>query len=413
MEDEVAKGAEDLASGSGAVPSFAGLSSQHPYRNVAIAAVYNTRPARILEGQTSLSVQLEAALGALRVAGLDRGEVDGVVSDSPGEIIHHLGIGPAMSSPFTIGTRAVVIAASAVATGMAKTVLVVDGTAGSYVDRNSTAPWTRPNNEFVVSAGMFTAVEFAFIARRHMEMYGTTELQMATVAATIRNNGSINPEAVYFGRGPYEPADILSSRMIADPFHLLDCSMTAEGGAAMIVTTADRAKDLACPPVFILGAGSDQMGAGYQQPPSWDFHRFDSDEFPLGYVGRRAAQNMFAMAGLRPGDVDVCEFYDPFSFEVIRQLEAFGFCGDGEGGPFVEEGNIRVGGSLPVSTDGGLLAFNHSGTAQNLQRVGRAAQQLQGICATQQVEGAEVALASNFGAGAMTAEVMLLGKDRP
>ena len=120
------------------------------------------------------------------------------------------------------------------------------------------------------------------------------------------------------------------------------------------------------------------------------------------------------MAGLSPGDVDVAELYDPFSFEIIRQLEAFGFCQAGEGGPFVEDGNIGAGGQLPVTTDGGTMSFSHPGiNAQQLQRVIRAAQQLRGSCVSNQVEGAEVALCSNGGSGALFCDVLLLGSERP
>lgn len=387
--------------------------SAHPFRDVAIAAVHNTRQARFLEGHTSSTVQIEAAIGVLDDAGLSRESVDGVMGSNSAELIYNLGLGPVWSSSTFLGVRAVLNAAEAIAAGAAETVLIVDGAAGVYTDRTSTAPWTRPSNEFVVSAGMFTAVEFAFMARRHMEMYGTKPEHLARVSATIRNNGHVNPEAVYYGRGPFEPEDILASRMIADPFHLLDCSMTSEGGVAMIVTTADRARDLPHAPVFILGGGLDQMGPAYQHPPSWDLHAYHSDEIPLGYVGRRGARRAFNMAGLSPSDVDLCEFYDAFSFEVIRQLEAFGFCPDGEGGPYVEAGTIEPGGSMPINTDGGLLSFNHSGTAQALQRVGRAVLQLQGRCTTGQVEDAQVALASNFGAGALFTDVILLGTQQP
>ena len=120
------------------------------------------------------------------------------------------------------------------------------------------------------------------------------------------------------------------------------------------------------------------------------------------------------MAGLSPGDVDVAELYDPFSFEIIRQLEAFGFCPPGEGGPFVEDGNIGPGAPLPVTTDGGTMSFSHPGiNAQQLQRVIRATEQLRGSCASNQVEGAEVALCSNGGSGALFCDVLLLGPERP
>src|SRR5205814_9937067 len=115
---------------------------------------------------------------------------------------------------------------------------------------------------------MFTAAEFALIARRHMHLHGTTPEQLATVSATIRNNGHVNPEAVYYGRGPFTSDDVLASRMVADPFHLLDCAMTSEGGCALVLTTPDRARDVATDPVFILGAGSDSFGPSYQIAPA-------------------------------------------------------------------------------------------------------------------------------------------------
>ncbi len=122
----------------------------------------------------------------------------------------------------------------------------------------------------------------------------------------------------------------------------------------------------------------------------------------------------FRTAGLSPGDVDVAELYDPFSFEIIRQLEAFGFCGPGEGGPFVTDGHIAEGGLLPVTTDGGTMSFSHAGiAAQQLQRVIRGVEQLRGTCASHQVEGAEVAICSNGGSGALFTDVMLLSSQRP
>ena len=265
----------------------------------------------------------------------------------------------------------------------------------------------------VVGYGMFTAVEFALMAKRHMLTFGTNPEHLAEVAATIRNNGSVNPEAVYSGRGPFTSQDILSSRMIAEPFHLLDCSTTSEGGCALVLTAADRAFDLRQRPAWVLGAGSDAYGPAYQHGPVWDF-RGSGGEVPAGYIGRRAAQHAFATAGLSPEAVDVCEFYDPFSFEIIRQLEAFGFCPEGDGGPFVEEGAIGPGGQFPVTTDGGTMSFAHPGSStQMLQRVIRGVEQIRGTCRSSQVPEAEVALCSNGGSGALFNDVMLIGSERP
>ena len=180
-----------------------------------------------------------------------------------------------------------------------------------------------------------------------------------------------------------------------------------------MITTADRVMDLRLPPAYILGFGVDRFGPSYQHPPSWDLRSAVADDIPNGYVGRRAARRAFSMAGLTPENVDVCEFYDPFSFEIIRQFEAFEFCDDGEGGDFVMGGTIAPGGRYPVETDGGLLSFNHSGTPQLLARVARCVHQVQGTCATNQVPEAEVAMCSNQGAGALGMSLMLIGSERP
>lgn len=388
---------------------------EHPYRNVAIAAVFNTQQARALEGWDSLGIAIEAVLGVLCEAGLPAAQVDGVFGQFASELPYLLGMGPCyVSSTGMGGIPAVLDAAQAITAGHVNTAIVSGGGAGVYTDTASVAPWTRISNEFVIPFGMYTALEFALIARRHMHMFGTTPEMLATAAATIRNNGHVNPEACYSGRGPFTAQDVLDSRMIADPFHLLDCSMTAEGGAAILLTTADAAADLRSTPAWILGGGSDHTGPSYQHPPSFDAVGSSPDDIPNGWVGKRAAEQSFAMAGLSPSDVDVAELYDPFSFEIIRQLEAFGFCKPGEGGDLVLAGGVGPDGALPITTDGGLMSFSHGGqSVQLLQRVIRAVQQLQGACPTRQVDGAEVAIASNGGAGAFFNDVILLGSSRP
>jgi acetyl-CoA acetyltransferase len=384
----------------------------HPYRDVAIVGVHNTEQARRLPGHDSLSIAVEGALGALEDAGVAPADVDAVVGGIAQELILMLRLGPCTRVPNQLGIPAVLQAAQMIASRQADTVLVPAGGAAMYTDRKATAPWTRPANELVVGYGLFTAAEFALMARRHMIVHGTTPEQLATVAATIRNNGHVNPEAVYFGRGPFTPDDVLASRMVADPFHLLDCSMTSEGGCGLVLTTADRAGDRPHPPVWILGGASDSFGPAYQLAPAWDMT--GRSDLRAGYVGRHAAQQAFVTAGLGPDDVDVCELYDPFSFEIIRQLEAFGFCAEGEGGAFVEEGHIAPGGRLPVTTDGGTMSFSHAGiAAQQLQRVIRGTQQVRGECATNQVPGASVALCTNGGSGALFTDVLLLGSERP
>jgi acetyl-CoA acetyltransferase len=386
----------------------------HPYRDVAIVGVHNTRQARRLPGHDSSSIALDGVRGALADAGIAAAEVDGVVGEFAHEWVLELGLGPCSRRSSRFGIPMLLDAAAMVASGECEVVVVGAGGAGTYTDRDATAPWTRPANELVVGYGLFTAAEFALMARRHMLTYGTTPEQMAAVAATIRNNGHVNPEAVYFGRGPFTPADVLASRPIADPFRLLDCAMTSEGGCGIVLTTAERAAGAAGDPAWILGAAGDAYGPAYAVPPVWDLRGRGTDDTRAGWVGRRAARRAFAMAGLSPDDVDVCELYDPFSFEIIRQLEAFGFCGEGEGGAFVDAGHIAPDGRLPVTTDGGTMSFSHAGiNAQMLQRVIRGVQQVRGTCLTGQVPEAEVALCTNGGSGALFSDVMLIGSGRP
>ncbi len=376
-----------------------------------IAGVHNTAQARRLPGETSRTLVLDAVDGVLADAGLTLDAVDGLSAGGEGAaLIYDLGLGPCWQGS-QFGLSMVLEAAAAIETGQADVVLIVAAEAGVYTDRAATAPWTRPETEFVVPWGLFTAAEFALVARRHMITYGTTPEQLATVAATIRNNGHANPVAVYAGRGPFTPADVLASRLVADPFHLLDCAMTSEGGCALLLTTAERAADLRHPPVAVLGGGADHFGPSYRFPPAWDLAgRFG--ESVNGEVGRRAFERALDTTGLTRDDIDVLELYDPFSFEIIRQLETFGFCAPGEGGPFVSDGHIALGGSHPVTTDGGTMSFSHAGASpQMLQRAIRGVQQLRGDCGPLQVPAARVALCTGGGAGALFTAVVLLGRD--
>ncbi|MDA8045385.1 MAG: thiolase family protein [Actinomycetota bacterium] len=384
----------------------------HPYRDVAIVGVHNTAQGRRLDGHDSESIAMEGAAGALRDAGLEAGQVDAVVGTFSQELVLSFGLGPCARVPNSLGIPAVLQAAQMIACGQARVVLMAAGGAAIYTDRSATAPWTRPANEMVVGYGLFTAAEFALMARRHMLTYGTTPEQLAMVAATIRNNAHVNPEAVYHGRGPFTPDDVLASRMVADPFHLLDCATTSEGGCGLVLAHTDLLGDVAGRPVWILGGGSDSYGPAYQIAPVWEMTG-RTDE-PAGRVGANAARHSYRQAGLGPSDVDVAELYDPFSFEIIRQMEVLGFCGEGEGGGFVEAGHIGPEGRLPVTTDGGTMSFSHPGiNAQQLQRVIRGVQQLRGTCPTRQVAGADVAVCSNGGSGALFTDVLLLGSGRP
>jgi acetyl-CoA acetyltransferase len=379
-------------------------------RTAAIVGVHNTRQGRRLDGETSRGLALKAIQGALDDAGLRLDDVDGISAGALSTaLIYDLRLGPAWQG-LGFGIGMITEAATAIEHGMADVVVLVAAQAGEYRDHEATAPWTRPENEFVAPWGMFTTAEFALIARRHMHLYGTTREQLSIVAATIRNNGARNPEAVYYQRGPFTPDDITASRPIADPFHLLDCATTSEGGCALVIANIN-ATDVAAQPIYVLGSGADFHGPSYQHPPAWDLTG-RRDQHVNGVVGRRAAERAFNHAGLRRDDVDVLELYDPFSFEIIRQLEAFGFCGDGEGGPFVADGHIAIDGSHPITTDGGTMSFSHAGSnPQMMQRAVRAVEQLRSQAGALQVPDAHIALCSNGGAGALFTTVLILGDE--
>jgi len=378
-----------------------------PLHEVAIVGAYNTRQAKRLD-TSEMDVLLDAVDGALASAGITLDEVDGFNVTSSSQRFHArqavmlFGARPSWTGS-DIGIPAILEAALAINAGLCKTAIIATAQVAEHRDRSKTAPWTRPGNEFVECWGLFTPAEFGLMARRHMHLYGTTQEQFAEVAATIRNNGARHPEACHFGKY-VTPEDVLNSRMIADPFHLLDCAMTSEGGAAVVLTSADRAADLETQPIYLLGGGTDKQGMAYVTPPVWDKY---------GQVGARAAQQAFAQSGLTPENVDVLELYDPFSFEIIRQLEAFGFCALGEGGDFVMDGHLRMDGKFPTVTNGGVMSFSHAGLAQLLQKPISAVQQLRGEYPEElTVANASVAMTSNGGAGALFCDVLLLGTQR-
>jgi acetyl-CoA acetyltransferase len=238
-----------------------------------------------------------------------------------------------------------------------------------------------------------------------MHAFGTTPEQLAEVAATIRNRGSTNPDAVFFGKGVITPEAVLASRMVATPLHLLDCAMTSEGAAAFVLTSAARAADLPSKPVWILGGAAERQGPsfGLGKPPLLE---------DIGMVGAWAADKAFSMAGLAPGDVGTCQFYDPFSFEIIRQFEAFGFCEQGEGGSFVMDGRIGLDGEFPVTTDGGTLSHSHPGIPATHLRLIEGVRQVRGEAGERQVANSAVSMVSSGGSGHLWSDVLLIGRDK-
>jgi len=371
-------------------------------RSAVIVGAFNTRQARVLEGETSESITLAAIKGALADAGVSITDVDGVnilpgldFNNGSRTFAYALGLQFFWAGRAAPGPAAVVEAKRAIESGMCDTVVLASGQAAIHTDKGSVAPWTRPSNEFIECWGLHTPAEFALAAKEYMVRFDVKPAEVAYIAAVIRNNGARNPEAIYYGKGPFTADDILASRMVADPYHLLDCSMTGEGGSALVLTTAERARDLAGSAVSVLGGASESWGPSYTHPPTYD---------RTGMLGRRAGDRAFAEAGLARDDVDVFELYDNFSWEIIRYFEALRYCPIGEGAAFVADGAIEIGGRYPIVTDGGTMSHSHTGESQRHQRVVQAVRQLRGTSAANQVENAETAIVAQLG------DVVLLGR---
>jgi len=354
----------------------------------------------------SLQVALDAAKLALADAGLRHTDVDGIAARWPGPGGTMLAPGSAdwstllgvplgwIGDSYPQGVPALVDAAGAILTGQATTVLITGGQAG-VLGGGRVAAYTRPGNEFVEPYGAFTAAHFALVAQRHLARFPHAREGMAEIAATIRNVGAANPEAVMHGRGPYTAADVLAAPPVVAPFTLLDLCLASEGGAALVVTTLERARDLPHHPVVLLGAGMEWLRQQYVDPARYE---------QVWTIGAAAAAKAFGQAGLGPSDVDVAELYDVNSLEVARQFEALGFCGAGEGTDFARAVGIGPEGKLPTCTDGGLLSFSHIGWGAPTLKLAQAVRRLRA--------GADVALAAGAGSGAQYYNLALLGRAR-
>jgi acetyl-CoA acetyltransferase len=224
---------------------------------------------------------------------------------------------------------------------------------------------------------------YAPMARRHMELYGTTSRQLGEIAVSTRHNAALNGNAMM--TKPVTIEDHQNSRMISDPLRLLDCSLESDGGAAIVVSAAERSRDLRQKPILVMG-----VAEGHPDSPSSITQRPDMTRLGIA----KAAPKAFAMAGVTPREVQVAEIYDCFTYVVLCQLEDIGFCKKGEGGPFVESGAIRLGGKLPVNTHGGLLSQAHM---VGMNHVVELVKQLRGSAGKAQVNGAELGLVSGYG----------------
>jgi acetyl-CoA acetyltransferase len=344
-------------------------------------------------GLSAIELLAKASIGAIADAGLRVGDIDAVFSTLPEDpfsamsVPEYLGIRPKLVESTRTGGSAFQIhamwAALALDAGLCDAVLICYGSnqrsgAGGLV-RSGGLPFPyeapyKPRNP---------TTAYALAAQRHMHEYGTTRAHLAEVAVAARKWAQLNPLASL--RDDLTIEDVLSARMVSDPLTVRDCCLVTDGAAAVVMTRADRARDLKRDPVFLLGAAS----------ATW--HRNISQLADLTVTATsEAAPRAYAQAGVGPSDIDVVQLYDAFTINTILFLEDLGFCPKGEGGRFVEQGAIAPGGRLPVNTNGGGLSFAHPGM-YGLFTMIEAAVQLRGTANERQIEGANLALAHGNG----------------
>jgi acetyl-CoA acetyltransferase len=369
--------------------------------------------------QTPLEMAGKAVLAALDDAGLTVDDLDGFALYSMGFdtslLAQWLGVPEVRFTAVVSGggggsAGSVGLASAAIVSGMAEVVVSVmtlqqaaSRFGASYAPRGSkgaaySAPASSEGNFVQPSGLMGPGQMFAVLAQRHMHRYGTTREHFCEVAMSTRHNATRRPGALM--REPLTREQYFEARMIADPLCLYDFCLECDGAVAVVTTSAERAPDLRHPPVYVAASAHGGHGR-WGQAITW----FGMpDEYFASSGHRPVAERLYAMAGLGPDDVDVALLYDHFSPMVIMQLEDYGFCDVGQGGPFVADGNIRwPGGSLPVNTHGGNLSEAY---IIGMTHVVEGVEQLRGT-AVNQVEGAEVALVTGGPASIPTSALLL------
>ncbi len=361
-------------------------------RKTALAGVYE-HPTRFAPDKSMFQIMAESARGALDDAGLTIKDVNGLCTAGIGMsgmgivgLCDYLNLTPNFVDATNIGGASFVAhtahAAAAIHAGLCDVCLVVFG---------STVASSRPTmnggggdscDQYEIPFGPTTVGAYAMIAQRHMHEYGTTSEQLAEIAVTMRLHASMNPVAKY--RDPITVEDVLASRIISSPLHLLDCCIISDGGGALVITSAERARDMKKKPIYILGTGETVRHAARGQR--------DYLEIAAAQSGRLA----FERSGVAHKDIDMAMIYDSFTITVLTTLENLGFCKRGEGGAFVSGGRLRFDGDFPINTDGGGLSSNHP-MMRGMFLVIEASKQLRGECGPRQVKDCKIALVHGTG----------------
>ncbi|MCW2946513.1 MAG: acetyl-CoA acetyltransferase [Actinoallomurus sp.] len=364
------------------------------FRDQAAIAGVGYTPFSRNSGVSTLTLAIDAITNALDDAGLTVDDVDALATHRVGDSTPPWVVAPALGIPEitwyldqfgggSVSHAVIGQAAMAVASGAARTVVCYRAiNARSEFRMGGTGRDPAPifDAQYQAPYGhLAPPQQFAIFTRAHMIKYGTTHEQLGQVAVGQRANAVKNPRALK--RDPITLDDYLASRWIAEPLRLLDCCLETDGACAIVITSAGRARDLPVRPVLISGAvwgGGDSFFSG------------QGGDFTVSEAAR-IAPRLYAMAGAGPEDIDVAELYDCFTYSVIVQLEDYGFCPKGEGGPYAASGATRLDGALPVNTHGGFLS---EGYVHGINHVAEAVSQLRGTAGDRQVAGAEVALST-------------------
>ncbi len=362
---------------------------------VAIVGAAETTELGLIPDQGQLFLHADAALNAIADAGLELNDIDGIATagpgDTPDEIAHYLGLKPTWIDGTNVGGCSFMIhvrhAMAAIEAGYCTTVLITHGESGRSQVGAGKYKGLAANSlvgQFEAPFGLLgPPTMFTLPVLRYMKDYGLTAEQLANVAVVQREWASRHPRATY--RDLITIEDVFASKMIAYPFHILECCLVTDGGGALIVTSAERAKDLRQKPVYVLGGGEcAETTMVSQMDDLCGFHSF-----------RQAGREAMRSAGVSHADVDHLMVYDAFAHLPIYGLEALGFCERGEGGAFIWEGHTRPGGKLPMNTNGGGLSYMHSGM-YGMYALQESVRQMRGTSPAQ-VEGAETSVCLGVG----------------
>ena len=357
-------------------------------------------------GRTHLELMAEAANNALAEAGFTMRDVDGLFTSTlvnffPALTIgEYFGIRPKYVGGTSLGGSSFVKysldAAVALQAGLCNVALICYGSNQRTASGRLVTMSDPPPHEIAYKP-RYPIIAYALSAARHMHEYGTKREHLAEVAVAARKWAQLNPEA--YMRDELSIDEVLSARMVCDPLSVRDCCLVTDGAGAIVMTRADRARNLPHKPVYFLGGGEAQWHRAISAMP-------DICVTAATESGKRA----YEMAGLEPCEIHVAELYDAFTINTILFLEDLGFCKKGEGGDFVADGGIAPGGRLPVNTNGGGLSYCHPG-AYGIFLLIEATRQLRGQAGDRQVDGATVALAHGNGGTLSSQVTVLLGTD--